>query len=155
MAFDPLRSRKEALEREQRLALLAEKRQGMEVLPPPGEAEYKRMRQDSEVGTSANGIGGGVENGPQWRAIAKRFREMAFGFNTQFTGKKGGGGLSPDNPYVAHAKNLAVAPGYAPGTLGEVALGRAANDALQYELAVKALEDKFGTEGRPRALGSY
>ena len=157
MAFDPLRSRKEALEREQRLALLAEKRAGMEALPDPGQAEYERLKLDSSVGTSANGIGGGVEDGPQYRAIAKKFREMRYGGGIGPDGRLSDGAtFSPDNPYVAHASAYVQGGNATPGTLGEIALGRAANDALQYELAKRALDERLAplTRGRPRALAT-
>lgn len=146
MAFDPLRSQQEMLERQKRLQLLSDRRALDAQTPEPGQAEFDRLKQSGDVGTSANGIGGGVENGPQYRALAKKFREMAFG---------GGGGttFSADNPYVAHAQAYIQGGNSGPGSLGEIALGRAANDAFEYELASRALEDRLAPrkgERRPR-----
>lgn len=63
-------------------------------------------------------------------------------------------GFSEDNPYVANASSyIGAGAGTGFESLGEIALGRAANDAFAFDLAQRALEQRlYGGQGRPRAL---
>jgi hypothetical protein len=105
-------------------------------LPEPGAEEYAQLTGETRDGSPVNGIGGGVSNGPQYRAVADAIDELSR------RGPSAAASLSPGNPYVKNAVEWQKASANdmgGPSGLGRVALGRAANDAFAYEKARKAM----------------